>query len=452
MALSLEDDWWSTSCSSSCWGTGDWSQRRSSCCSAAKGRERRFQEDDRECGLRERDLDLLRGQGVEDLEQEERPWWLGDIRLVRRPQGDRRADEEGERRLGDSDTSLVGLLVMPAGDGRREREGRVLDRRREAGERLRWWSVAEGKARWRWGPGLRLLTLGERERRRGLQLTVLSRLDGDERRSNDDERLWGRLRDRPSLLDRDRSSEGLLDLEPPSALFDRGDALSSEELGGRSASGPIIRIGTAGPIDDWGGATPKRSIIRSFMEESRASFVQSWMFGNVGDGTGRTWEGVAMTWASVVVAADTVAEGTGGPARRSGWIGKGRGMGGGGVGNGVFSRRSWSHQHRKRSRRSSHRIREGSRGSSVDWRHARNHQRRLERREDGGRATARDPEAGRNSCPEEVFPIQAPGLGLLEVVLGPRTWERALKVVTGAWPGLSWRRQLQFAERTMMRP
>ena len=61
--------------------------------------------------------------------------------------------------------------------------------------------------------------------------------------------------------------EGLLDLEPQSALFDldlcgaQGDALSPEKLGGRNASGPIIRVGTAGPIDVWGGATPKRFVI-----------------------------------------------------------------------------------------------------------------------------------------------------------------------------------------------
>ena len=30
---------------------------------------------------------------------------------------------------------------------------------------------------------------------------------------------------------------------------------------------------------------------------------------------------------------------------------------------------------------------------------------------------------------------QAPGLELLDVVLGPRKWERALEVPTGAWPG-----------------
>ena len=58
------------------------------------------------------------------------------------------------------------------------------------------------------------------------------------------------------------------------------------------------------------------------------SFIQSWTFGNVGDGTGRTWEGVATTWydggtVANVVAADTVAEGPGGPARRSGCKGKG---------------------------------------------------------------------------------------------------------------------------------
>ena len=148
---------------------------------------------------------------------------------------------------------------------------------------------------------------------------VLSRLDGGERRSDNDKRLWGRLRDRPSLRNIDGSPEGLLDLEQPSALFDpdlcgaHGDALSPEELGSHSASGPIIHIGTAGPIDDWGGATPKRSIIWSFMEESRASFmsfIQSWTFGNVGDGTGRTWEGVATTWddggtVARVVTADT---------------------------------------------------------------------------------------------------------------------------------------------------
>ena len=126
MALSLEDELWSTSCSSSCWRTGDWSRRRSSCCSAAKGRKRRSQEEDRESELLERDLDLLRGRGVEDLEQEEWPRQLRDIRLVRgdvrRPQGDRRANEVGERRLGDSDTSLAGLLVMPGG-GWTTREG-----------------------------------------------------------------------------------------------------------------------------------------------------------------------------------------------------------------------------------------------------------------------------------------------------------------------------------------
>ena len=152
---------------SSCWETGDWFRRCNSCCSAAEGLERRSQEEDQEHGLREQDLDLLRGQGVEDLEQEERPRRLGDIRLVRGdvrwPQGDCHADEEGERRLGDGDTSLAGLLVMPAGDGWREREGHVLDWRLEAGERLRWWSVEEGEARWRWGPGLRLLTSGERD-------------------------------------------------------------------------------------------------------------------------------------------------------------------------------------------------------------------------------------------------------------------------------------------------
>ena len=35
---------------------------------------------------------------------------------IRRPQGDRRADGEDELCLGDSDTSLAGLLVMPASD------------------------------------------------------------------------------------------------------------------------------------------------------------------------------------------------------------------------------------------------------------------------------------------------------------------------------------------------
>ena len=45
--------------------------------------------------------------------------------------------------------------------------------------------------------------------------------------------------------------------------------------------------------------------------------------------------------------------------------------------------------HGERSRRSTHRIREGPRGSSVVRRHARNHQRRLERRDDGARAGPR---------------------------------------------------------------
>ena len=44
-----------------------------------------------------------------------------------RPLDDRHAGEEGERRLGDRDTSLAGLLVMPGGDDQREMEGRVLD-------------------------------------------------------------------------------------------------------------------------------------------------------------------------------------------------------------------------------------------------------------------------------------------------------------------------------------
>ena len=90
----LEDELWSASCSSSCWGTGDSSRICSNCCSTAKGWERRSQED-RERRLQERDLGHLLGQEVEDLEQEERQRWLGDIRLVpghvRRPQGDRHA-------------------------------------------------------------------------------------------------------------------------------------------------------------------------------------------------------------------------------------------------------------------------------------------------------------------------------------------------------------------------
>ena len=57
------------------------------------------------------------------------------------------------------------------------------------------------------------------------------------------------------------------------------------------------------------------------------SFIQSWTFGNIGDGTGRTWEGVATTWddggtVASIVTADTMVEGTGGPTRRSGWSGK----------------------------------------------------------------------------------------------------------------------------------
>ena len=67
---------------------------------------------------------------MEDLEQDERQQRLGDDHLVqgdvRRPQDGHRADEECERHLGDRDTSLAGLLVMPAGEGRREGEGRVL--------------------------------------------------------------------------------------------------------------------------------------------------------------------------------------------------------------------------------------------------------------------------------------------------------------------------------------
>ena len=113
----------------------------------------------------------------------------------------------------------------------------------------------------------------------------------------------------------------------------RTDALSPEELDGHSTSGPIIRVGTAGPIDDWGEAAPKRSNIWSFMVERRAScmsFIQAWTFSSVWDDAGGTWEGVTAAWddegtGARVVTADTGVEGTGGPARRRGWSGKGVG-------------------------------------------------------------------------------------------------------------------------------
>ena len=67
------------------------------------------------------DLGLLLEQGFEDLEQKDQRRRLENINLsqgdVRRPQDDRRAEEESERRLGDRDTSLVGLLVMPFSEG-----------------------------------------------------------------------------------------------------------------------------------------------------------------------------------------------------------------------------------------------------------------------------------------------------------------------------------------------
>ena len=338
MTLSLEDGGRSVSWSCSWEGTGDWSLRWRSCFLAANGR--RWSKDKGrfiESGRREQehDLDLLRGLGVEDLEQDERRRRrLGDNRLVRgdvrRALGDRRANEECERHLGDRDTSLGGLLVMPAGEGRREGEGHVLHQRREAGERLWWRSVWEGEVWWCWGPGPRLLMSGEREHRHGLRLTCLGHLDWGEGQSD------GCLHDCPSLLDRDLSPIGLLDREPPSALFElglcgtHGDALSPEELGGRSAPGPIIRVGTVKPMDDWGGATPKRSIISSFMEESREAFmffIQSLSLGNVWGITVGTWEGVTTTWEGGTVtwddgcegaldgAAVSLVEGFGGPTR-----------------------------------------------------------------------------------------------------------------------------------------
>ena len=109
---------------------------------------KRSQEEDWECGVRERDLGFLLEQEVEDLEQEDRWRQLGSIRLmqgnVRRSQDDCHAEFESERRLGDRDTSPAGLQVMPFSEGRRERDGHILDRRRWAGEWLRRLSVDIG--------------------------------------------------------------------------------------------------------------------------------------------------------------------------------------------------------------------------------------------------------------------------------------------------------------------
>ena len=271
---------------------------------------------------------------------------------------------------------------MPASDGQREREGLVLDRRHEAGERLRRRSVEEGETRWCRKPVLCLLTLWEHECRHWLRLMALSRLDGGDRWSDEEDRLWARLRDRPSLLDRDRSPEGLLDLELPSARFDldlcraHGDALSPEGLSGCSPSGPIIHGGTAGPIEGWGGAAPKISSILSFMElriASCMSCTQAWTFDNVCDDDGGTWEGVTVAWEDAAEGARAAPADTGvwctrgpdgspcGSGRRVGPVEgareRGRGTGwkngpsAGGVGQGVFDSWSWRQLGWKRTRR-----------------------------------------------------------------------------------------------------
>ena len=221
--------------------------------------------EDRERGLREHDLGLLLRWGVEDREQEERPRQLGDICLLRgdvqRPLDDRRAGEEGERRLGDRDMSLAGLLFMPGSDDWREREGCVLDQWRGAGEWLQRLAVDCGEAGWRLGPGLRQWSSWEHEQRPGLWLTALRHLDGGDSLSGDEEGLESCLRKRPSLLDRDLSPEGLQDMELPSARFDMvlswaHDASRSPD---RSVLEPIFRVGIEGPTVSWGGAAPTYS-------------------------------------------------------------------------------------------------------------------------------------------------------------------------------------------------
>ena len=265
--------------------------------------------EDRERGLRDCDLGLLLVRGVEDREQEERLRRLGDIRLVRgdvrQPMDDRLAGEEGERHLCGRDTSLASLLVLLGSDDPREREGRVLDRRRGAGEWLRWLAVECGEAQWCLGLGLRQQSSWEHEWRPGLRLMALCRLDGSDSLSGDEEGLESRLRDRRSLLDRDLSPEGIRDLELLLASFDAdlGWAHNASRLPeGLSALQPIFCMGIEGPAVGWGGAAPNIFIILFSMACKNTSCqlcIKAWTSGTVFGVEVTAWEGVTAVWVDV---------------------------------------------------------------------------------------------------------------------------------------------------------
>ena len=137
---------------------------------------------------------------------------------------------------------MPGSSLIPAGWGTLAEERGTVPGTTPLG-RGRWTTAmmaGRGEAQRRWKSGLHQLSSGEQERRRGLLLSALSRLDGgDHRRRGDDEALeslrclW---RDRSSRPFLDRPPEELRVLERLSAHFE--PALRWPHDVSRSSEGP----------------------------------------------------------------------------------------------------------------------------------------------------------------------------------------------------------------------
>ena len=312
------------------------------------------------------------------------------------------------------------VLVMPAGEGRREGEGR---------EWLRWWSVWEGEVWWRCGPGPRLLTSGERERCRATAL--VSRPFG---------RRWEAVGRRRKAV---RSSAWLpiSTKQRPITWRAPGPGASLRSLWTgltrnpwwysvtRGARRPQ-RVRAHNPRRNsrthrrlgWSNTQKihhlifhgrKQSILHVFhpILDVRQRLRCHW--GNLGgrdnDLAGRDSD--LIWWMSGSTRRGCWHLGGGhwrsnqefrkrGQGRRSrsrscrvqgkgAWHPRKKQAKRSGVGKGAFGGRSWRWHNRARFRRGSHSIREGPGGSSMDGRYARNIQRQRVRGDDGTRSRPR---------------------------------------------------------------